>query len=106
LLAGSRRPRCWLKLTVEVDVLRLPSARRLWVPSTRAEEDAREVQEEHDTLETESLTLTPIKKLRTGGSTLTVKVERLLTAFEDVNRNPAVLFTHLLSGEAKQACRK
>jgi chromosome segregation protein len=90
---------------VEADVLRLRRQRdALGAVNLRAEEDAREVQEEHDTLETEKLDLdAAIKKLRTGISNLNREGrERLLTAFEDVNRNFAVLFTHLFGGgEAK-----
>ncbi|SNR66258.1 chromosome segregation protein SMC [Puniceibacterium sediminis] len=66
----------------------------------RAEEDAREVQEEHDTLVTEKTDLEEaIKTLRSGISSLNREGrERLLTAFEQVNSNFRLLFTHLFNG--------
>jgi chromosome segregation protein len=70
----------------------------------RAEEDAREVQEEHDALVTEKADLeAAIAKLRAGIAGLNREGrERLLTAFEQVNTNFARLFTHLFGGgEAK-----
>ncbi|MGR3271962.1 chromosome segregation protein SMC [Thalassococcus profundi] len=70
----------------------------------RAEEDAREVQEEHDTLVNEKVDLEEaIKTLRAGIASLNREGrERLLTAFEQVNANFSLLFTHLFNGgEAK-----
>ena len=70
----------------------------------RAEEDAREVQEEHDTLVNEKSDLEQaISKLRAGIASLNREGrERLLTAFEQVNSNFAMLFKHLFGGgEAK-----
>ncbi|MHA7875400.1 chromosome segregation protein SMC [Roseivivax sp.] len=66
----------------------------------RAEEDAREVQEEHDTLASEKADLEEaVKALRTGISSLNREGrERLLTAFEQVNANFSMLFTHLFNG--------
>ncbi len=66
----------------------------------RAEEDAGEVQEEHDTLAREKTDLQEaIKTLRGGISGLNREGrERLLTAFEQVNANFTLLFTHLFGG--------
>ncbi len=66
----------------------------------RAEEDAREVQEEHDTLVAEKLDLEEaIRTLRAGIASLNREGrERLLTAFEQVNSNFGLLFTHLFNG--------
>ncbi len=66
----------------------------------RAEEDAREVQEEHDTLAREKADLEEaIKTLRSGIASLNREGrERLLTAFEQVNANFSVLFKHLFGG--------
>ena len=66
----------------------------------RAEEDAREVQEEFDTLVGEKSDLEEaIKTLRSGISSLNREGrERLLTAFEQVNSNFAMLFRHLFGG--------
>jgi chromosome segregation protein len=70
----------------------------------RAEEDAKEVQEEHDGLVTEKADLeSAIAALRSGIAGLNKEGrERLLTAFEQVNENFGVLFPHLFGGgEAK-----
>jgi len=70
----------------------------------RAEEDAKEVQIEHDTLVTEKADLeSAIAALRTGIASLNKEGrERLLTAFEQVNDNFGTLFKHLFGGgEAK-----
>ena len=70
----------------------------------RAEEDAVAVQTEHDTLVREKTDLEDaIRALRTGIAALNREGrERLLTAFEQVNDNFALLFTHLFGGgEAK-----
>ncbi|WP_339113436.1 chromosome segregation protein SMC [Thioclava sp. GXIMD2076] len=66
----------------------------------RAEEDARSIQEEHDTLFTEKGDLEDaIAKLRGGINGLNREGrERLLAAFEQVNQNFRQLFTHLFSG--------
>lgn len=66
----------------------------------RAEEDAKEVQEEHDLLVNEKSDLEgAIATLRTGIASLNKEGrERLLTAFEQVNENFGLLFTHLFGG--------
>ncbi|MBN2907735.1 MAG: chromosome segregation protein SMC, partial [Rhodobacteraceae bacterium] len=91
--------------TIEHDVNRLKRQRdALGAVNLRAEEDARAVQEEHDTLAAEKLDLeSAIKALRGGIASLNREGrERLLTAFEQVNSNFALLFTHLFGGgEAK-----
>jgi chromosome segregation protein len=72
----------------------------------RAEEDARAVQAEHDALAAEKADLeAAIAKLRGGIGALNREGrERLLTAFEQVNANFAMLFTHLFGGgEARLA---
>jgi len=67
---------------------------------TLAEEDAREVQEEHDTLVNEKSDLEEaIRTLRNGIASLNREGrERLLTAFEQVNSNFSMLFKHLFGG--------
>jgi chromosome segregation protein len=70
----------------------------------RAEEDAKDVQVEHDALIAEKTDLeSAIAALRTGIAGLNKEGrERLLTAFEQVNDNFGMLFTHLFGGgEAK-----
>ncbi|WP_342078115.1 chromosome segregation protein SMC [Yoonia sp. SS1-5] len=70
----------------------------------RAEEDAKEVQVEHDGLVSEKADLeAAIAALRSGIASLNKEGrERLLTAFEQVNENFGLLFTHLFGGgEAK-----
>ncbi len=70
----------------------------------RAEEDAREIQAEHDQLVSEKADLEEaIKTLRGGIAGLNKEGrERLLTAFEQVNASFAMLFKHLFGGgEAK-----
>ncbi|MCE8538749.1 AAA family ATPase [Ruegeria pomeroyi] len=66
----------------------------------RAEEDAREVQEEFDSLSKEKGDLEEaVKTLRSGIASLNREGrERLLTAFEQVNSNFAMLFRHLFGG--------
>ena len=90
---------------IEADVNRLKRQRdALGAVNLRAEEDAKEVQEEHDNLLTEKTDLEEaIKALRSGIASLNKEGrERLLTAFEQVNSNFALLFTHLFGGgEAK-----
>jgi chromosome segregation protein len=70
------------------------------MPSADGIEDAREVQEEHDTLVSEKTDLeAAIKTLRSGISSLNREGrERLLTAFEQVNSNFTMLFKHLFGG--------
>ncbi|MHA7887408.1 chromosome segregation SMC family protein [Roseicyclus sp.] len=86
---------------IEADVHRLRRQRdALGAVNLRAEEDAREVQEEHDTLAREKADLeAAIAKLRTGISNLNREGrERLLKAFDEVNANFTKLFTHLFGG--------
>ncbi len=90
---------------IEADVNRLKRQRdALGAVNLRAEEDAKEVEVEHDTLLSEKTDLEEAtKKLRTGIASLNKEGrERLLTAFEQVNNNFGFLFTHLFGGgEAK-----
>ncbi|WP_282182300.1 chromosome segregation protein SMC [Aliiroseovarius marinus] len=90
---------------IEHDVNRLKRQRdSLGAVNLRAEEDAKEVQEEHDNLLSEKTDLEEaIKALRTGISSLNKEGrERLLTAFEQVNESFGTLFKHLFGGgEAK-----
>ncbi len=86
---------------IEHDVNRLKRQREaLGAVNLRAEEDAREVQTEHDTLVNEKADLeAAISKLRSGIASLNREGrERLLTAFEQVNSNFGMLFTHLFGG--------
>ncbi|NNE51499.1 MAG: AAA family ATPase [Sulfitobacter sp.] len=86
---------------LEADVNRLKRQRdALGAVNLRAEEDAREVQEEHDTLTAEKTDLEEaIKTLRAGIASLNREGrERLLTAFEQVNSNFSMLFKHLFGG--------
>ncbi|GAW33152.1 chromosome partition protein Smc [Roseovarius sp. A-2] len=86
---------------IEADVNRLKRQRdALGAVNLRAEEDAKEVQEEHDTLVTEKADLEEaIKTLRGGIASLNREGrERLLTAFEQVNSNFTLLFRHLFGG--------
>ncbi|WGW04243.1 chromosome segregation protein SMC [Tropicibacter oceani] len=86
---------------MEAEVGRLKRQRdALGAVNLRAEEDAKEVQEEHDELVTEKADLEEaIKTLRNGISSLNREGrERLLTAFEQVNSNFSMLFTHLFGG--------
>ncbi|SFE51287.1 chromosome segregation protein SMC [Roseivivax sediminis] len=66
----------------------------------RAEEDAREVQTEHDELVSEKADLEEaVSTLRSGIASLNREGrERLLTAFEQVNENFGMLFKHLFNG--------
>ena len=90
---------------LEAEVAKLRRQRdALGAVNLRAEEDAREVQAEHDTLQTEKTDLEgAIHTLRSGIASLNREGrERLLTAFEQVNDNFGTLFTHLFGGgEAK-----
>jgi chromosome segregation protein len=88
-------------LTLEAEVNRLKRQREaLGAVNLRAEEDAKTVQEEHDTLAREKLDLSEaIKRLRAGIAGLNREGrERLLTAFEQVNTSFTALFTHLFGG--------
>lgn len=86
---------------LEADVNRLKRQRdALGAVNLRAEEDAKEVQQEHDALTGEKADLEEaIKTLRSGIASLNREGrERLLTAFEQVNSNFSMLFTHLFGG--------
>ncbi len=86
---------------LEAEVARLKRLREaLGAVNLRAEEDAKAVQAEHDTLAREKADLVEaIKKLRAGISGLNREGrERLLTAFEAVNASFGTLFTHLFGG--------
>lgn len=86
---------------LDTDVQRLKRQRdALGAVNLRAEEDARTVQDEYDTLRLEKLDLEEaIKTLRSGIASLNREGrERLLTAFEQVNSNFGMLFTHLFGG--------
>ena len=86
---------------VESDVNRLKRQRdALGAVNLRAEEDAREVEEEHNALVAEKEDLEEaIRTLRNGIASLNREGrERLLTAFEQVNSNFNVLFKHLFGG--------
>jgi chromosome segregation protein len=86
---------------IEADVNRLKRQRdALGAVNLRAEEDAKEVEAEHDTLVTEKADLEEaIKTLRGGIASLNREGrERLLTAFEQVNSNFTLLFRHLFGG--------
>jgi chromosome segregation protein len=86
---------------VEAEVVRLRRQRdALGAVNLRAEEDSREVQEEFDTLTKEKTDLEEaIRTLRGGISNLNKEGrDRLLTAFDEVNRNFGTLFSHLFGG--------
>jgi len=86
---------------IESDVNRLKRQRdALGAVNLRAEEDAREVEIEHDTLAKEKTDLEEaIRTLRGGIASLNREGrERLLTAFEQVNSNFTMLFRHLFGG--------
>ncbi|MFX0540814.1 chromosome segregation SMC family protein [Roseovarius sp. S4756] len=87
--------------TIEAEVNRLKRQRdALGAVNLRAEEDAKEIEEEHGTLIAEKTDLEEaIKALRSGIASLNREGrERLLTAFEQVNSNFAMLFKHLFGG--------
>lgn len=90
---------------IEFDVNRLKRQRdALGAVNLRAEEDAKEVSEEHQNLISEKQDLEEaIRALRSGIASLNREGrERLLTAFEQVNDNFSMLFKHLFGGgEAK-----
>jgi len=86
---------------IETDIARLRRQRdALGAVNLRAEEDAREVQENRDTLMAEQTDLkAAIGKLRHGIASLNSKGRaRLLAAFDEVNSNFAMLFGHLFGG--------
>ncbi len=86
---------------IENNVLRLRRQREaLGAVNLRAEEDAREVAEERDTLAAEKADLEEaVKKLRSGIASLNKEGRtRLLAAFEEVNVNFSMLFKHLFGG--------
>ncbi|WP_323040332.1 chromosome segregation SMC family protein [Gemmobacter sp.] len=86
---------------LDLDAQRLRRAREsLGAVNLRAEEDARAVQTEHDTLRAEKDDLEEaIRKLRAGITSLNREGrERLLAAFDQVNASFATLFTHLFNG--------
>ncbi|RYH11651.1 chromosome segregation protein SMC [Tropicimonas sp. IMCC6043] len=90
---------------IEADIARLRRGRdALGAVNLRAEEDAKEVAGEHAALVEEKRDLQEaIRALRGGIASLNREGrERLLTAFEEVNGNFRLLFTHLFGGgEAK-----
>jgi len=86
---------------LDAELTRLRRARdALGAVNLRAEEDARAVQTEHDTLVQEKADLeAAIAKLRSGITALNREGrERLLAAFDKVNANFSNLFKHLFSG--------
>ena len=86
---------------IEADVVRLKRQRdALGAVNLRAEEDAREVEAEHDSLAAEKADLeAAISTLRSGIAGLNREGrERLLAAFERVNTNFGTLFRHLFGG--------
>ncbi|MEM9967019.1 MAG: AAA family ATPase [Pseudomonadota bacterium] len=86
---------------LEAEVSRLKRQRdALGAVNLRAEQDAEAVKSEHDALMTEKVDLEQaVKALRTGIAGLNREGrERLLTAFEQVNANFSMLFTHLFGG--------
>ncbi len=86
---------------LEEDVNRYKRQRdSLGAVNLRAEDDAKEIREEHGALLTEKADLEEaIKTLRSGIAGLNREGrERLLTAFEQVNANFSMLFTHLFGG--------
>ncbi len=86
---------------VEMDVARLKRQREaMGAVNLRAEEDAREIQEEHDTLDAEKQDLeAAVLELKRGIDSLNTEGrQRLLDAFDQVNRNFSELFKHLFGG--------
>ncbi len=86
---------------IEADAVRLRRTRdALGAVNLRAEEDAREVEEEHGNLLAERADLeAAIRKLRGGiGSLNKEGRERLIAAFDQVDSNFASLFKHLFGG--------
>ncbi|PRY21159.1 condensin subunit Smc [Aliiruegeria haliotis] len=86
---------------IEGDIARLRRSRdALGAVNLRAEEDAKDVSAEHSALVEEKNDLEEaIRALRIGISSLNKEGrERLLTAYEQVNSNFKLLFTHLFGG--------
>ncbi|SPJ23603.1 chromosome segregation SMC family protein [Palleronia abyssalis] len=86
---------------IEEEIARLRRQRdSLGAVNLRAEEDAKEVEDEHGTLIHEKADLeAAIAELRKGIAGLNREGrERLLTAFDEVNRNFSMLFTSLFGG--------
>ena len=86
---------------IEDEIVRLRQKRdALGAVNLRAEEDAKEVEAEHGTLISEKADLdSAIAELRKGIAGLNREGrERLLTAFEEVNRSFATLFQSLFGG--------
>ncbi|MFD2738165.1 chromosome segregation SMC family protein [Sulfitobacter aestuarii] len=86
---------------LEAEVTRLRRQRdTLGAVNLRAEDDATAVREEHDLLAGEKADLEEaIKTLRSGIAGLNKEGrERLLSAFDQVNSNFSMLFTHLFGG--------
>ncbi|MBJ3764232.1 AAA family ATPase [Maribius pontilimi] len=86
---------------IETEVAKLKRQRDgLGAVNLRAEEDAREIADEHEQLVAEKADLeSAIAELRRGIAGLNREGrERLLTAFEQVNANFSMLFTHLFGG--------
>ncbi|WP_112311681.1 chromosome segregation protein SMC [Pseudogemmobacter bohemicus] len=87
--------------TLDQDVQRLKRQREaLGAVNLRAEEDAKQIDTEYQQLATEKNDLEEaVRKLRAGIQGLNKEGrERLLTAFEQVNSNFSMLFTHLFGG--------
>lgn len=85
----------------EIEIQRLKRQREsLGAVNLRAEEDANDVKIEFETLNNESSDLKEaINKLRNGIASLNSEGrERLLNAFDEVNKNFGVLFKHLFGG--------
>ncbi|HIP22184.1 MAG TPA: chromosome segregation protein SMC, partial [Rhodobacteraceae bacterium] len=90
---------------IEADVTRLKRQRdALGAVNLRAEEDAKEVRHELETLGAEKVDLeAAVAKLRHGIANLNSEGrERLLAAFETVNKNFEMLFKHLFGGGAAE----
>ncbi|MEL7463995.1 MAG: chromosome segregation protein SMC [Pseudomonadota bacterium] len=86
---------------LEMDIARLRRQREsMGAVNLRAEEDSREVEEEHSALVTEKSDLEEaIGKLRRGIAELNAEGrERLLAAFDEVNESFSNLFRHLFGG--------
>ncbi|NPD14536.1 chromosome segregation protein SMC [Xinfangfangia sp. D13-10-4-6] len=86
---------------LDLDVQRLKRQREaLGAVNLRAEEDAKQIDTEYQQLATEKTDLEEaVRKLRAGIQGLNKEGrERLLTAFEQVNSNFSMLFTHLFGG--------
>ncbi|MBJ2150397.1 chromosome segregation SMC family protein [Paracoccus sp. IB05] len=87
--------------SLDQDVQRLKRQREaLGAVNLRAEEDAKTIDAEYQQLATEKTDLEEaVRKLRAGIQGLNKEGrERLLTAFEQVNSNFSMLFTHLFGG--------